>query len=66
MRMTILIAALGLSACGLGDTATSAAIGAKAKAREIEQAKELQQKVVGEIEKANQQNEERLRDAESR
>ena len=40
MRTTILLlCAATLSACGLGDTATSAAVAAKTKAREIEQAR---------------------------
>jgi formate dehydrogenase assembly factor FdhD len=55
-----------LSACGLGDTATAAAVGAKSKAIEIEQAKATQQHVVSEIDKANQQARERLDAAESR
>lgn len=58
--------ALTLSACGLGETASSAAVGAKSKAQEIERAKEIQQQVVGDIDKANQQAEQRLRDAETK
>jgi hypothetical protein len=55
-----------LSACGLVDTATTAAVGAKNKAVEVEQARETQQRVVGDIDKANQQARERLDAAESR
>jgi hypothetical protein len=68
MRTAIsaILAAIVLAACGLGETATSAAIGAKSKAQEIEQAKETQRQVVADIDKANQQAEQRLRDAEAR
>jgi hypothetical protein len=55
-----------LSACGLVDTATTAAVGGKSKAVEIEQARETQQRVVADIDKANQQARERLDAAESR
>jgi hypothetical protein len=55
-----------LSACGLVDTTTTAAVGAKSKAVEVEQARETQQRVVSDIEKANQQARERLDAAESR
>jgi hypothetical protein len=55
-----------LSACGLGDTATAAAVGAKSKAIEIEQARATQQRVVSDIDKANQLARERLDAAESK
>jgi hypothetical protein len=55
-----------LSACGFVDTTTTAAVGAKSKAVEVEQARETQQRVVSDIDKANQQARERLDAAESR
>jgi hypothetical protein len=67
MRPTIpLLCAATLSACGLGDTPTSAAAAAKTKAREIERAKEVQQQVVDDLQRANEQAAQRLKEAESR
>jgi hypothetical protein len=60
------LAALALAGCGIADTTTAAAVAAKTKAAEIERAKELQQKVVGDIEKAQAQADQRLREAESK
>jgi ABC-type phosphate transport system auxiliary subunit len=61
------LGALGsLAGCGLADTATSAAVAAKTKAAELERAKETQQKVVGDLERAQQQADQRLREAESK
>ncbi len=65
-RIVFLLLAVPLAGCGVADTTTAAAIGAKTKAAEIERAKELQQKVVGDIEKAQQQADQRLREAESK
>ncbi len=67
MRTTIpLLCAATLSACGLGDTATSAAVAAKTKAREIEQAREAQRQVVDDLQKANEQAAQRMKEAESK
>lgn len=67
MRSTIIFcAAAALSACGLGDTATSAALNAKNQARQIEQASEIQRQAVADIEKANEQAAQRNRDAEAK
>jgi hypothetical protein len=55
-----------LSACGLGETATTAAVGGKSKAAELEQAREVQQKIVSDMDKAQQQARERMEAAESR
>jgi hypothetical protein len=63
--LTLLVAITTLCACGLGETATTAAVGAKTKAQEIEQAQAMKQQVVSDIEKANQQSERRLKDAEA-
>jgi hypothetical protein len=64
----ILIASLlaVLAGCGLGETATVAAVGAKTKAQEVEQAQAIEQKVIGDVETANRQAEQRLRDAEAK
>jgi hypothetical protein len=62
-KMTLIVA---LSGCGLGETATAAAVGAKTKAQEVEQAQAMKQEVVEEIDKANQLARERLNEAESR
>lgn len=64
--LTLLVAITALCACGLGDTAVTAAAGGKSKAQEIEQAQAMKQQVVEEIDKANQQARERLNEAESR
>jgi len=53
-----------LTACGVADTATTAAVGAKTKAQEIEQAKATEQKVVNDLQQAQQQADQRLRDAD--
>jgi hypothetical protein len=55
-----------LAACGLGETAATAAVAGKNKANEVEQAQGLEQRIAGEIEKANQQRRERLDASESR
>jgi molybdenum cofactor biosynthesis enzyme MoaA len=64
--MILLLCAATLSACGLGDTATSAAAAAKTKAREIEQAREVQRQVVDDLQKANEQAAQRMKEAEAR
>jgi hypothetical protein len=64
--LALLVAITTLCACGLGETATTAAVGAKSKAQEVEQAQAMKQQVVNDIEKANQQARERLNEAESR
>ncbi len=67
MRTAILLlCAATLSACGLGDTATSAAVAAKAKAREIERAREVERQVVNDLQKANEQAAQRMKEAESK
>jgi hypothetical protein len=66
MRRLTPLLAVALAACGLGDTATTAAVGAKTRAQELEQARAAQQRVIGDIDKATQQAEQRLRDAEAR
>jgi hypothetical protein len=67
MRSTIIFCtATALSACGLGDTATTAALNAKNQARQIEQARETQRQAVADIEKANEQATQRNREAEAR
>lgn len=66
MRPLVPLLAVVLAACGLGDTATSAAVGAKTKAQELEQAHTTQQRVIGDLDKANQQAEQRLREAEAK
>lgn len=55
-----------LGGCGLTDTATSTAVGAKAKAKEVEQAKEIEQKVLNDLHQAQQQADQRLREADSK
>lgn len=64
--LALLTAVITLSACGLGETAVTAAAGGKSKAQEVEQAQVMKQQVVEEIDKANQQARERLNEAESR
>jgi outer membrane lipoprotein-sorting protein len=63
---TLIVAVSLLAACGLADTTTAAAVAAKSKAAELEQAKATQQKVLSDIEKAQQQSEQRLKEAESK
>jgi hypothetical protein len=53
-----------LTACGVADTATSAAVGAKTKAREVEQAKATEQKAINDVQQAQQQADQRLREAD--
>jgi len=53
-----------LGACNLTETATTAAVGAKGKAQEVEQAKATQQRAVAEIETATRQADQRLKDAD--
>jgi hypothetical protein len=64
--LALIFATTALCACGLGETAGTAAAGAKSKAQEAEQAQAMKQHVVEEIDKANQQARERLNEAESR
>jgi hypothetical protein len=67
MKAVALLSSLCLlTACGLGETATSAAVGAKTKAAELERAKEVQQKIVGNIDKANQQAAQRLGEVDAK
>jgi hypothetical protein len=61
-----LFAVAALTACGLGETAATAAVAGKNKANEVEQAQALEQRIASEIEKANQQRRERLDASESR
>lgn len=58
-RLSVLALILPLTACGLADTATTAAVGAKTKADEMQQAKVLQEKVRSQLEQENQQVQER-------
>jgi len=53
-----------LAACGFADTATTAAVGARTKAQEVERAKAIEQKVATDIQQAQQQGDQRLRDAD--
>ncbi|MBU1237778.1 MAG: hypothetical protein KJ634_07570 [Gammaproteobacteria bacterium] len=55
-----------IGGCGLGDTAVTAAVAGKSKAQEVEQAQAAQQKVISEVQQAQQQADQRLRDAEGR
>jgi hypothetical protein len=66
MRAAAFALCLALAGCGLADTTTAAAIAAKSKAAEVEHAKELQQKILDDIEKAQQQADQRLREADSK
>jgi uncharacterized lipoprotein YmbA len=66
MKAILVLGALfALAGCGVSETATSAAVAAKTKAQEVEQAKQIEQKVVGDIQKSQQLEEQRLRDADS-
>jgi hypothetical protein len=65
MRSLAVLGALTLLAgCGLADTATSAAVGAKTKAKEVEQAKQVEQQVVSDLQQSQQQADQRLREAD--
>jgi hypothetical protein len=65
MRGFVILGALTLlGGCGFADTATSAAVGAKTKAKEVEQAKQVEQKVVTDVQQAQQQADQRLREAD--
>lgn len=67
MRVPAILGALALLAgCGVADTATTAAVAGKSKAQEVEQAKEVEQKVVNDLQQAQQQADQRLREAEAR
>jgi hypothetical protein len=55
-----------LAGCGVADTATTAAVGGKSKAQEVEQAKEIEQKMVNDLHQAQQQADQRLREAEAK
>ena len=45
LRIVCIALLLSLTACGLADTATTAAAGGAAKAQEVQQAKETQEKL---------------------
>jgi len=61
----ILLGSLAIvTACGVADTATTAAVGAKTNAQEVEQAKAVEQKVVNDIQQAQQQADQRLKEAD--
>lgn len=55
-----------IGGCGLGDTAVTAAVAGKGKAQQAEQAQAAQQKVISDIQQAQQGADQRLRDAEGR
>lgn len=59
-RIFIFALILPLAACGLADTATTAAVAGKTKVEELQQAKETQEKVQAQLEQAAQQAEERI------
>jgi hypothetical protein len=66
MRTIAILCSLALLAgCGVSETATSAAVAAKTKAQEVEQAKQTEQKVVADIQKAQDLEAQRLREAEA-
>jgi len=52
LRSVCIALLLSLTACGLADTATTAAAGGAAKAQEVQQAKETQEKLQGQLEQA--------------
>ena len=55
-----------LAACGLTETATTAAVSAKSQADQVEQAKAVEQKMLSDIQQAQQQADQRLRDADAK
>lgn len=63
--LALIMSVAMLSACGVSETAATAAIGGKSKAEEIEHAKVIEQRMLDDIDKANQQARERLDAAES-
>jgi len=65
-RLWLLLTLPLLAACGLGETATSAATVGAAKKAELEQAQAAQEKVLKDMAQANQQAEDRLKAAEGR
>lgn len=65
MRNLMIPAAILLSGCSLGDTATSAAAVGAGKAEELRQGREKMEQVQQQIEQMNQQAVQRLQDAEA-
>ena len=59
-RIFVFALILPLAACGLADTATTAAVAGKTKVEELQRAKETQEKVQAQLERAAQQAEERI------
>lgn len=59
-RIFVFALILPLAACGLADTATTAAVAGKTKVEELQQAKETQEKVQVQLEQAAQQAQERI------
>jgi len=64
-RIFIVCCLLALAGCGLGETATSAAVGGVAKAKEIEQARILSQRVQTQVDDAARVARQRLESAEA-
>jgi hypothetical protein len=65
-RSIIVVAGLGaLAGCGLGDPVTAAAVGGVAKAKELEQARQTQERLLRQIEQVDQDTRSRLDRAEA-
>ncbi len=64
-RTLVLCCLLSLAGCGLGETATSAAVGGVDKAKELEQARALPQRVQVQFDDASRVARQRLEKAEA-
>jgi hypothetical protein len=61
----LMLGAMFLAGCGLGDVATTAAVSGAAKAREAQQAEQTKQQVMERLDQASQQAADRNKAAES-
>ncbi len=65
-KLLILMLCGLLAGCGVVDTTATSAAVAKAKAAEIERAKQIQQKAIADMQQANEQAQRRLQEAEGK
>lgn len=63
--VAILLAVAGLSACGLGDTAATAAAVGSAKAQEAQEAKKTQERFETKLDAALQAGQQRLQEGDA-
>ena len=65
-RIALLLAPLALAACGVSETASTAATVAAMKAQEAKQGQAAKEQLINQLDAADKQAEQRLKDAEAK